>query len=215
MERDFRAMKTANPNTSGKRRIHAYTLIEMLVVIAIIGTLLVISVPALSSLLESNNLTRAGQLLADQIGLARQIAAAKNKAVEVRLIKSDPDSTNGYSGIQLWIADEAGGYKTANRLASLPKGILISEQPSISAAFGPVNGLSTTNSMPANTGAVSNLKYAAFQVRPSGTITPSLAMSNATLTIVSSKFATNNSLPKNYVTIQINPLTATPLVYRP
>lgn len=208
-------MKTAASPTPRKRGVHAYTLIEMLVVIAIIGTLLVISVPALSSLLESNNLTRGGQLLADQIGLARQIAAAKNKAVEVRLIKSDPASPNGYSSIQLWIADEAGGYKTVNRLASLPKGILISEQPAVSAAFGSTNGLSTNNSMPPNAGVVSNLKYAAFQIRPSGTITPPLAMSNATLTVISSKFTTNSSLPKNYVTIQINPLTATPLVYRP
>lgn len=208
-------MKTAVPRDPAKRALQAYTLIELMVVIAIIGALLAVSVPALSSLLESNNLTRGGQMLADQIGLARQIAAAKNKAVEVRLIKSDPAFTNGFSGIQLWIADETGGYKTANRLASLPKGILISEQPAISAAFGSTNGLSATNSMPSNVGAVSNLKYAAFQIRPSGTITPSLAMSNATLTVVSSKFASNSSLPKNYVTIQINPLTATPLVYRP
>jgi uncharacterized protein (TIGR02596 family) len=186
-----------------------------MVVMVIMAILMAVSIPALSSLTESNNLTRGGQMLADQIGLARQLSAAKNRAVEVRLIKSDTNFPGGFNSIQLWISDDSGIFHPASRLASLPKSILISEKPLVSAAFGGTGGLTGTNSMPASAGLLANAKYAVFQVRPSGTIAPTLAMSNSTLTVISSKFATNNSLPKNYITIQVNPLTATPLIYRP
>jgi len=195
--------------------LRGFTLIEMMAVILVVTILIALSLPALSSLMEGNNLARAGQTLSDQINLARQIASARNSAVEIRFVKNDPAITNGFAALQLWLLDTSGNYKAVTKPTYLPKGTIISENSSFSSVFNATNNLSATNSIPANSGALSNLKYAAVQIRPSGVMIPKMDMKDAGLTLITSRYASGSTLPNNYVTIQINPLTSTPLVYRP
>jgi uncharacterized protein (TIGR02596 family) len=189
----------------------AFTLVELLVVVGIIAALMAISAPMVSSLLESNNLTRGGQTVADQVNLARQVAAARNTMVEVRLIKDEQASLKGYSLVQLWLPDGSGVLQPQAKPVSLPQGIVIAEDKSVSGALAVLQ----TGQIPGNRGSVSGADYAFFQIRPSGVVTPTFDMKNSFLAVVSSRFADASSLPPNYITIQINPLTATPLVYRP
>jgi len=82
----------------------AFSLIELLVVVAIIALLAALVVPAIGSLGGSYSLTRQGQILSDQIVLARQMATSRNRNIEVLV-----SQTNSSWSLQLWQIDTAGG----------------------------------------------------------------------------------------------------------
>lgn len=186
----------------------AFSLVELLVVVAIMGVLIAVAFPAMTSLMQSNDLTRSGQMLADQVNLARQIASAQNTVVELRLIQL-PGRT-GYTGIQLWKADSTGALKPVRNIASLPSPMAISPNPAHSGAISEL----PTGSMPTGTSA-SSAPYVALQVRPTGFVTPILDMDALFFTVMRDTLTANSSLPPNYFMLQINPLTGAPLVYRP
>lgn len=189
-----------------------FSLIEMLMVVGIMAILLVISVPAFSSLMSSNNLAQGGQILADQINLARQMASAKNQAIEFRLIRLGGVSAKGYHAVQLWGSDTTGVSRPLSRLILFPQNILVSENKT---ALSTALEYSSEGTMPAGAGAAGDAPYAAFQIRPSGVVTPPMPMDDFYFTVVSARHAEAATLPDNYVTVQINPQTGTALIYRP
>ena len=60
----------------------AFSLIEMMVVLGIVGLLLAFAAPNLFSLISSNTLTGEGTVLRNQLTFAQQIAALDQGAVE-------------------------------------------------------------------------------------------------------------------------------------
>jgi prepilin-type N-terminal cleavage/methylation domain-containing protein len=67
----------------------AFTLVELLVVISILGLLAGLSVPALKSLGKSNNNTSAARQLLDDIGRARQLAMSQHTTVYMVFVKTN------------------------------------------------------------------------------------------------------------------------------
>ncbi len=61
------------------RSSRAFSLVELLLVMAIIGILLVLTVPSLTNVSRSMSLSRSGQSLADAIVLAQQQATTLNR----------------------------------------------------------------------------------------------------------------------------------------
>jgi len=184
----------------------AFSLIELLTVMAILALLLVMVVPSLNSLSDSNNLTVGGQALADQLNAARQNAASRNRAVEFRLIKQTA-GTPGYSAIQLWMTPDKGTPIPLTRVLPLAKNVVVSENSQLS-------GILKTAKTDTMTVGGANATYAAFQVLPNGIVLPVIPMTDSYLTIVPLRLAAENKAD-NYVTVQVNPITGTPLVYRP
>ncbi|XHR26791.1 MAG: Verru_Chthon cassette protein D [Chthoniobacteraceae bacterium] len=191
----------------------AYTLIELLVVIAIAASLMVIMVPSLRGMMDSGNLSRAGQLVGDQINLARQIAASSNSTVEVRFVNLPKYSASGYSAVQIWGINRSGAMGALRALAVLPLGTVVSDNTSVSPAF------LQSFAEPLTTGSMSiqggSAQYASFQIRPAGIILPAITMKNFCFTVIPSRAASSGTLPSNYATIQVNPLTAAAFAYRP
>jgi uncharacterized protein (TIGR02596 family) len=71
----------------------AFSLIEMLMVIAIIGIISSFAIPAATKMIRGTDVSRGAQLVADQLTAARQLAIARNKQIEVRFLRfADPES---------------------------------------------------------------------------------------------------------------------------
>lgn len=208
-------MNKPSPLSSNRR---GFSLTELLVVIAIMSILLATSMPSMNSLLENNNITQGGQLVADQFSVARQLASVRNRTVEVRLLRrtQTTSSSTRYSAIQIWAPNATTGTMTAaGRMIALPQNIVISEDNS----FSPFLQKMTSGTMPSTAGTLANTAYRAFRIRPNGIIEPvpgtTTDRSQLFFTVVNTKYATASNLPANYATVQINPDTGSTQIFRP
>lgn len=67
----------------------AFTLLELMIVLAIIGLLAAITLPAIKNIRQSNTLVAAGRQLVDDLSLARAKAISERSTVYVVFISSD------------------------------------------------------------------------------------------------------------------------------
>ena len=78
-----------------RRRTRGFTLVEVLVVLALIGMLLFMTVPGLKDVFKGSKLTATADQFANDLALARQAAIRENTPVEVRLYRfPDPNAKN-------------------------------------------------------------------------------------------------------------------------
>jgi uncharacterized protein (TIGR02596 family) len=195
----------------------AYTLFELVAVMAIMALLLVLILPSIGGINESNNINSGGQLFADQVALARQIASSRNITVEVRCINIPARSQFGYTGIQLW-SSSSGTPVPVSRMQTLPDGITISKDTTqISSLF---LAYQKTGTMPVTT-PTSGDTYVSFTINPSGMVGPLTTttaapnMTTLTVGVLPVRFSQNTTLPVNYMLVQLNPVTGATLNYRP
>lgn len=183
----------------------------------IMALLLALILPSIGGINESNNISNGGQLFADQVALARQISSSRNITVEVRCINIPSRSQFGYTGIQLW-SSSSGIAVPVSRMQTLPDGIAISKDTTqVSKLFG---SYVLTGTMPAGVSAAGDT-YVSFTINPSGMVGPlttALAapdMTNLTVGVLPVRYSQNTALPVNYMLVQLNPVTAATLNYRP
>jgi uncharacterized protein (TIGR02596 family) len=87
-------MKSSFSRTPSTLR-KAFTLVEILIVLAIIAMLLFFTVPGLTDVLKGSKLTSTADQIIQDIGLARQTAIREGVPVEVRFYKfRNPDAQN-------------------------------------------------------------------------------------------------------------------------
>lgn len=194
----------------------AFSLIELLTVIAIIALLSALMLPALSSVSQGFNITTAGQTVVDQMALARQLASAKNRSAEVRFyMKKSTTGTNAvFRGLQVWNQAQKNGmvvYEPASKVLWFRDGFKILESETYSPLLGSTfsAGYKSSTDLPAGAD-----YYVAVRFRSSGAPEASLANLNNFVTVVHER-ETGASLPNNFFTIQIDPLTGRSTVYRP
>lgn len=192
-----------------KTRPPAFSLVELLVVMAVIVVLMAVAVPALNSVLAGSGVGRAGQMISDAFVLARQEAVSKNRDVYVRFLKfaDGADATPRWRAVQIWSKDPAPNGKALGKLMKFPEGVYISTGTTLSPLLE--NATDKGSQTLATYGTVD---YAAFRFRATGQIDGSMAGSNW----VTVQSATDTSSPpQNYYTLQINPITGKVLTYRP
>jgi len=192
----------------------AFSLIELLVVMGVIILLMALIVPAFNSIGRSTNLTVAAQQLADQFNAARQQAIARNRQVELRIYKipDEADSTLAYRALRVFVLNNDGSVQSRDRLQKFPKGIVISENSSGSTLSA--LAASTTNEDLPGFGAS---PYVYLRFRPDGSTGLNAAPTLKWFwTLVNSKGPLEaNGLPANFATIQLDPLTGRPKLFRP
>jgi uncharacterized protein (TIGR02596 family) len=177
-----------------------FSLIELLAVVAVLGILLVLVTTAFNSIATSSSITQSTNLISGQIELARQLAAVRNRTIELRFLKKTGEP---FSALQLWWP---GLNQSAEKPVVLPQGTLLNESLS--------PWLSTMANGTVPVGAWSNATYRSFAIRPSGALEPPPAAASRTNLFLTIS-AREEANPSNYATIQVNPDTSRPILYRP
>src|SRR5690606_34055158 len=90
----------------------AFSLIEMMVVLGMVGLRIAFAAPNLFSLISANTLTGEGTLLRNQLTLAQHVAMSKNADVEVRFFRmadySAAQTEERFRAYQLFQYNQAG-----------------------------------------------------------------------------------------------------------
>jgi len=120
----------------------AFSLLELLVVMAIVGLLSALLLPSVISIMRGSQLTRAGDRIVALLSLARQTALAKNHSVEVRLYQFGDAETPGetssnpasgkYRAIQAFEIDDTGKATPSGRSEVLPTTIIMDSGAALS-----------------------------------------------------------------------------------
>lgn len=200
------------------KRESAFSLVELLLVVAVIVILMALAVPAFTSIAASTALTRGGESVAEALMLASQEARTRNRNVEVRFIKSDGPSGEpvAYRMVQLWAPkSDRGQTEPLFRLAELPGGVVVSDADSLSPLLSSSPGRMAVRGQTRD--------YAAVVFRPNGevfSLRPGDVLESATstqsmITVVSERDGNARALPDNFFAIYVNPLTGAVRVFRP
>jgi uncharacterized protein (TIGR02596 family) len=125
-----------------------FTLVELLVVMAVIGLVMGMAVPVMNAMNKGSKLTASADSLKFNLSEYRALAIAENIPVEVRFFKS---SDAGTAGERRVIGYQAGRYeiitgssgsnsvfefKPAGDAIRLSEGVVISENPALSTIIG-------------------------------------------------------------------------------
>jgi len=191
-----------------KSRQAAFTLVELLIVVAIIGLLLGLVTPAASNMQAGLQLNQNGQGIIDKLSLCRQLATTQNRDVELRFIDIPTSETDtGGQAFQIWLLNPRGGTAEAyGKIVRLPEEIKLNDDlspmwtklPSGTADFTALGGDRT---------------YRAIRFRSNGRLARNDMGSDNYLTY--SFRRDREAVPGNYYTLQINPVTGWVTTYRP
>ena len=213
----------------------AFSLVELLVVMVIIGIIAMLTMPAFNNLGKAQALTSAGSSLLDQLALARQTAVAQNRVVEVRLYKRRENPAQAVStanperfrSFRTMIYDENVLNAFAQTtLQDFPARMVFSEEKDYSTLIFPY-----TNTVPSRayqketlSSAETNVEYQVIRFKPTGgtdlsiTGTPTPDGNRWFLTIKSDnpeKDVPTGRPANNYFTVLLDPVSGRVRTYRP
>jgi uncharacterized protein (TIGR02596 family) len=223
------------------RHKRAFSLVELLVVIAVIGIVATFAVPAVQGMLRGSSLTTAAGTLVDQMSLARQHALSKNRIVEVRFYQfadneipgevPDDPTTGHFRAFQFFEMSEAGLMVPVGKVVRLPDSIIMNPGPILSNLLMEdpdrvVDAQSAKDpEMPRGVG--HSYKYVAFRFFPDGStsLSPAGTAGKASeggkwfITVHAiidlTKTEDNTKPPPNFFTWMIDPVSGTSKTLRP
>jgi len=211
-------------------KARAFSLIEMMVVVAIIAIVATFAVPAVGSVVNNSRLTQAASLLSNQLSYARQYAMTRNRSIEVRFIRfQDPEavpsdgSTTGstqFHAIQLLEVQDGGATISIGKIEFLPdatvlcadaRSSLLNGETASQIAKVPAPGVDA----PLPRGVEMHYDYVSFRYLPDGS-TNLAANHNWFVTAVAAKDQLRSTkLPANFFILQIDPVNGITRPFRP
>lgn len=206
----------------------AFTLIELLLALAIVAGLSIIAMTAMQGTLSSVNLKGSANALISQLDLARETAGSRNVAVDVRLYqdsrRKDIRGNSVYRIVALVIPASTGAAAAPDEWLGSP--VALSGDVIIDSDFACSSLLNTSASstLPPIVGTesatapfvIQNKPYVKFTFLPNG----SLNLDNAvlwSLTLVNQNHAptAGNGTASNFVTIVLDVVTGHSRIYQP
>lgn len=184
------------------RRERAFSLIEVLVVVALLVILSALTIPALTSTQSALEITRAAQGLSDSLSLARQTALARNRTVTLRFFRT-AGATN-FNAYQIALIQDD-GTEEPRRLSRFPQGIVISGNAAHSAGFSIAGNTNLPNGQ--------QVDYSELRFRRDGSADLGTA-DDWFVSIVRENEATND-VPVNFVAVLVEPTSGTTRIFRP
>ena len=186
----------------------AFTLLELLLAVALIMAMGYLVIAGLSRLMEANALGTASQMVRDCLADGRQEAVAQNITVEVRLYAAT--SGTGYQALQLHVRNADG---TATSLA----GLVILPAAAVIDATASHSSLVTTNvQTPAadTSDPRLNAQTRCFHFLPTGA-TDLAPPGPWQLTVRGAAFSDPARFPANWACVTLDPVTGRAQIYRP
>lgn len=204
----------------------AFTLLELLIVVAIIAFMAIITLPNITSTLRGSQITQGGQLLESQLQVSRQMALAENRTVEMRFYSFSPitSGSSHFTAFQSFFISASGTSATpVDKVFNLPGNLImdagnnstVDDSTTLSTllarnSYSPSQLLSPTSLPSAGT----NYHCVTFQFRPDGSTNLQPIGTNWFITVhagtdgdnIKPSFADSaGAKPVNYYTIQIDP----------
>jgi uncharacterized protein (TIGR02596 family) len=213
----------------------AFSLIEMMVVLGIVGLLLAFAAPNLFSLISSNTLTGEGTVLRNQLTYAQQIAVSKNADVEVRFFKM-PDFAaaqpeEAFRAYQLYQYNQEGQLEPISTFFRIKAPVAVHDglstllstrsggATSVDKAYGFDSPRADQTDAPTGEGgSMRPTPYVAFRFRPDGSTDLPYRTGNRDtwyITLVQGEGALNTDDPDNYLCLQVNPYNGQVSEFRP
>jgi uncharacterized protein (TIGR02596 family) len=214
-----------------RKSARAFTLLELLVVIGIIGLVATFAVPAISQMINGSTLTQASQSLTSTLSTARQYAITRNRAVEVRFLKfGDPETpgetvgdadTGQFRAVQLMEVLESGVAVPIDQVKILPRTVIMDSQ-ALSSLLDKAEPYLRTPKVPdvkfdpeLPRGIKRQYVYVSFRFQPNGT-TNLAPKTNWYVTLRQLKDkVTGKTPPPNFFTLQVDPVSGTTRPFRP
>ena len=150
-----------------------FTLVEMLAVMAIIVIMITLVTPAAVQILRGNNLTQTGEMVGDQISLARQAALASSRPVQVRFYQLPVPSAGtplNYAAMQSFRLEENGQVTALTKLQPLRSNVIFASGSALSTLLTPTSPavLSVNGTDKLAAYGSQDCKYVGFQFLPNG-----------------------------------------------
>jgi uncharacterized protein (TIGR02596 family) len=218
-------------------RAAAFSLIEMLIVLTVLGVLFAVAAPNLFTLMQASSLSSEGSLVRNKLTQAQQLALSRNSDVEVRFFKMRDEGAaeldEEYRGFQFYQYDSAGKLSPVSRFFRIRPPVVISSELSTllkessnqdeqGKDYGFISPNSGRDTVPLGDG-FEELDYVAFRFRPdgstdlpgrSGTMDSVEGGDTWYLTLVQGA-GDVRELPPNYYVVQLDPFNGRVGVYRP
>lgn len=200
-----------------RARTAAFTLLELLVVMVIMGILLATSAPGLVQSISANRLTASGQGLQYAISYAQQLAVTQNRQVALRFYLYDREGVAGCHAYQICYLDPATN-------TSIP--VSNPDYLGDGSVFIPETDLSPLLTAKVTGEALAaefepfasmNAKFRRIIFMPSGSLNLAAPLRESYLTLVETQpwVVSGGATPPNFVTVQIDPVTGRARAYRP
>jgi uncharacterized protein (TIGR02596 family) len=204
-------------------RCSAFSLVEVLVTLAIIAILVAMTVPSVMGTMRAYELNATGELVINQLNLARQAALSNSHLVQVRFYRL-PDfnqpPTAGRTVFRAMQSFTEGDPTTTGTPVLTPLSKPVFFPQTVVILTGNVSPLLSASPTAAGSADpmlpvyVQNYDYSAFHYRPDGST--DLTSLTAALTVVEENDKVIASgLPANYQTLQVDPTIGTVRIFRP
>jgi len=199
-------------------KARGFSLVELLVVVAIIAILGSLAMAGLGNVTRSANLVNAAQRVGDQLTLARQAAVTRNLPVEVRFYEvPDWDAAPG-DAAQYWRAVQT-FVRDGTTATPLARPVLLPARVAINDGRSPLWDRMTNTGTAALPGFGSR-SYRAITFRPNAMVDgfdgDNFNPAQAYLVLHHENEAGDgDALPANFAVVQLNPLTGKVTVLRP